>query len=183
MMRTILLSSLIVFMFAPGICLAAASATKQTIKQAAEQIVTPADGSPKGQSTGQQADKQAGNVVQQTETVTPGDLFANMLMRAENGQPQAMLNVGLLYEQGLGVPRNFTQALEWYTKAALAGEKEGWMRTGACYEIGVGAMADMDKAVSHYDKAAQMGSLQAQQKLASLYLLGRGVPKDEAKGF
>jgi TPR repeat protein len=115
--------------------------------------------------------------------ISPENLFAALLVNAEKGQPQAMLNVGLFYEQGLGVQRNFTKALEWYEKAALAGEKEGWTRLGLCYETGMGITVDMARAVSCYEKAAALGSGPAQRKLASLYLQGRGLAKDEAKGF
>jgi TPR repeat protein len=110
-------------------------------------------------------------------------LFAGMLVNAENGQSQAMLNVGTLYEQGIGVPRNFTKALEWYRKAADAGENEAYMRLGLCWEIGMGATADMGKAVAAFEKAAALSHAPAQHKLAGLYLNGRGLPKDEAKGF
>jgi TPR repeat protein len=106
-----------------------------------------------------------------------------MLVNAEQGQPQAMLNVGILYEQGLGVRLNFSNALSWYEKAALAGEKEGWTRLGLCYETGMGATADMARAVTCFEKAAELGSGPARHKLASLYFLGRGVARDEAKGF
>jgi TPR repeat protein len=73
----------------------------------------------------------------ETQTITPEALFALMVVNAEKGQSKAMLNLGLLYEQGLGVARNFTKALEWYQKAANAGEGEAYMRVGVCYEIGV----------------------------------------------
>ena len=49
---------------------------------------------------------------QQQQTISPEALFATMLMNAEKGQPQAMLTVGALYEQGVGVPRHFTKAFE-----------------------------------------------------------------------
>jgi TPR repeat protein len=119
----------------------------------------------------------------QPKTIAPEALFATLLVNAEKGQPQAMLNVGTLYEQGIGVPRNFTKALEWYEKSAQAGEKEGYTRQGLCYEVGMGASADMAKAVINFTKASDMGSAQATHKLASLYFMGRGLPKDDSKGF
>ena len=120
---------------------------------------------------------------QQTQTISPEALFATMLMNAEKGQPQAMLTVGALYEQGVGVPRHFTKAFEWYGKAANAGSMEAWHRLGACYEIGVGVMADTGKALEAYTKAAALGFTPARYKLADMYLNGRGVAKDETKGF
>jgi TPR repeat protein len=120
---------------------------------------------------------------QQGQQISADVLFASMLVNAEKGQPQAMLNIGMLYEQGVGASRNFTKALEWYEKAALAGEKEGYFRLGMCYEIGMGTTSDLTKAVASYEKAVEMGSLTASHKMASLYITGQGVAKDEAKGL
>jgi TPR repeat protein len=136
-----------------------------------------ADSAPPAQD---QATDQEG---QQPGQIRAEVFFASMLVNAEKGQSQAMLTVGVLYEQGIGVPRNFTKALEWYQKASLAGESDGYFRVGLCYEIGMGIAYDMDKAVSNFEKAVEMGSLSAAHKMASLYLAGQGVAKDEAKGL
>ena len=119
----------------------------------------------------------------QEQRIAPEAFFALMLMNAERGQSQAMLNLGLLYEQGLGVARNFTKALEWYQKAGNAGEGEGYMRAGQCYEIGIGTTADMTKAVAVYEKAVALGHVPAMSRLAEVFLNGRGAPRDENRGF
>jgi TPR repeat protein len=118
-----------------------------------------------------------------THETSPEALFASILVNAEKGQPQAMLSLGILYEQGLGVFRNFTKALEWYEKAALAGEKEAYFRIGLCYEMGMGTVADLGKAAEAYGKGASLASATSMHKMATLYLVGRGVPKDETKGL
>jgi TPR repeat protein len=114
---------------------------------------------------------------------TPEESFAFALVNAEKWQSQAMLNVGIFYEQGHGVARNFTKALEWYQKAADVGEAEAYMRVGLCYEIGIGAAADPGKALAGFDKAAGLGHAPALLKLAEVYLNGRGAAKDENKGL
>ena len=40
---------------------------------------------------------------------------------AERGIPQAQNNVGHLYEEGYGVSQNYTEAMNWYKKAANQG--------------------------------------------------------------
>lgn len=162
-------------LFLAALCL---SFAVQALVSHAAQPQPPAGQQAAGQpAAGQQA---AG---QQTQTISPEALFATMLMNAEKGQPQAMLAVGALYEQGVGVPRHFTKAFEWYGKAANAGNKEALYRVGVCYEIGVGTTADMDKALEAYTRAAALAFSPAQYKLANMYLKGYGVSKDEAKGF
>jgi hypothetical protein len=117
------------------------------------------------------------------QAVTQDELFASLLDKADKGDSQAMLAVGALYEQGVGIPRNLTKALEWYEKAGKAGEAEGFFRTGLCYEVGMGTGIDMARAVEQFERAVSMGSSRAQHKLAALYFFGRGVTKDEAKGL
>lgn len=125
----------------------------------------------------------AAEKTQDSGVLTPEGLFAAALISAEKGQSRAMITVGLLYEQGLGVPRNFSKAMEWYENAANAGEAEGWLRLGIGYEIGMGVQADLRKAADCYDKSAQLGSTQGKVKMASLHLSGRGRIRDEAKGL
>ena len=40
---------------------------------------------------------------------------------ADRGYLDALLSVGWLYENGLGVPEDKANAIEWYRKAAKAG--------------------------------------------------------------
>jgi TPR repeat protein len=106
-----------------------------------------------------------------------------MAGNAEKGDPAAMLNLGRLYEYGHGAPRNFTKALEWYTKAADAGLPEGNYNVGVCYEIGMGTTADPKKAVEYYQKAVEKKLPLALHKMSALYLNGIGVTKNEDKAM
>lgn len=117
----------------------------------------------------------------QNTTLTAVEAFVMMLNNAERGNAAAMLNMGTFYEQGIGTPRNFIKAREWYQKAAEAGLPEGYFNLGVCYEIGLGTSGDMALAIKNYQKAADMKQPQALYKLASLYASGEGVSKNEAK--
>lgn len=149
--------------------------------------VAPASGrippapTPAGQAapaaTGQQHGQQG-----QTRTVTAEQLYASQLLAAEQGNVGAMLNLGSLYEQGIGTQKNFTRALQSYEKAAFAGSADGWYRVGNAFETGLGTTAEMSKAVEAYRKAADLGFTPAQVKLATLYLAGQGLPRDDNAG-
>jgi TPR repeat protein len=117
------------------------------------------------------------------QRIQPEAAFALMAAEAEKGSGSAMLALGRFYEQGVGVARNYTKAMQWYEKAAKAGQPEGWYNLGVCFEIGMGAAADAAKAVQHYQKAADMGLALAMYKLSSIYISGTGVSKDPAKGI
>ncbi len=41
---------------------------------------------------------------------------------AEQGHAQAQLNLGIIYSQGRGVPKDSVQAYMWYTLAAVQGD-------------------------------------------------------------
>ena len=40
---------------------------------------------------------------------------------AKDGDPEAYYMLGVLYDEGLGVPENVKQAIKFYEKAAIAG--------------------------------------------------------------
>ncbi|MDR1777875.1 MAG: sel1 repeat family protein [Desulfovibrio sp.] len=113
--------------------------------------------------------------------VSPSALFAYELAAAEKGDKLSLVNVGILYEQGVGVARDYTRALGWYEKAVAAGVADGYLRAGACYEVGMGTATDLGKAASYYAVAAGMGMPQARWLLAEMYFQGRGVPRDVSK--
>lgn len=113
----------------------------------------------------------------------PEAAFALMAGEAEKGNANAMLTLGRFYEQGVGIARNYSKALDWYEKAAKAGQAEGYYNVGVCHEIGMGVASDMAKAVQNYQKAADTGLPLAMYKLASIYISGNGAAKDTAKGI
>jgi TPR repeat protein len=59
-----------------------------------------------------------------TETVLPAvteDKIARLQREAEEGDPDAQYSLAYMYENGLGVPKNETKALELYQQAADQG--------------------------------------------------------------
>ncbi len=125
---------------------------------------------PSGQADSQQA-------------VTPAQAFALVTENAQKGDPRAMLTLGAFYEQGVGVPRNYIFAMQWYQKAADAGLAEGQYNLGVCYEIGMGNAGDLKKAVQFFEKAADQGLTPAMHKLASMYFSGTGVSQSNSRGL
>ncbi len=47
---------------------------------------------------------------------------------AEAGHAEAQMKLGMLYQFGQGVPRDYQQALQWYDKAAAQGNEESKLR-------------------------------------------------------
>jgi TPR repeat protein len=65
-----------------------------------------------------------------------------------------MRNLGLLYENGLGVTKDAAEAARWYQKAADAGDALGMVNLGSMYENGTGVTKDAAEAARWYRKAA-----------------------------
>ena len=124
---------------------------------------------------------QAAAPASETVVISPVEAFNLILAEAEKGDLDAMLTAGTFYEQGVGIPRHFGKALEWYKKAAEAGSAPAMYNVGVCYEIGMGAAPSLNDAFSWYNKAGDKKLPQALHKLAGLYLEGLGVKQDQAK--
>ena len=95
----------------------------------------------------------------------------------------AQYNLAFLYENGLGVPRDFAQAAAWYRKAADQGDPESQNNLGVLYSTGQGVPHDEAEAVRLYRLAAAQDDLEGLTNLASMYLQGRGVGRDTAQAF
>jgi hypothetical protein len=95
-----------------------------------------------------------------------GDYAAEMaLIRplAEQGFAFAQFNLGVLYDQGYGVPMDDRQAIEWYRKAAEQGLPQAQINLGIMYEEGEGTPMDYVRAYFWYAMADSQGDSQGPQ--------------------
>lgn len=97
---------------------------------------------------------------------------------ANEGDSTAQTALGLLYERGLGVPRDSALALVWYRRAAAQGEALAEFHIGSLYERGSGVGRDYTEAATWYRRASEKGNESAQAALAYLYDRGLGVERD-----
>ena len=80
----------------------------------------------------------------------------------------AKYNLGVMYQHGLGVPRNDAKALLWYEKAALAGQVKAQFNLGLMYYQGQGTAQDFKQARYWLEKAAQQGYADAAYQLGEM---------------
>lgn len=118
---------------------------------------------------------------------------------AEKGQAEAQFNLGVLYDQGLGVNTDYAQAqfnlavlhanglgvaqsnaeaARWYRRAAVQGLSAAQFNLGVLYETGTGIIQDYRQAADWYRRAAEQGHAAAQNNLGLLYANGQGVTRD-----
>ncbi len=95
---------------------------------------------------------------------------------AEQGDAQAQLNLGTLYDFGQGVQMDATLAVKWYRAAATQGSQAAQFNLGMMYETGRGTPQRYADAALWYQTAAEQGLAIAQHQLGIMYLDGVGVP-------
>ncbi|OFW82823.1 MAG: hypothetical protein A2018_00250 [Alphaproteobacteria bacterium GWF2_58_20] len=93
---------------------------------------------------------------------------------ASAGDAAAQANLGILYEQGLGVEKDMAEAAVWYEKAAQNGNLEAQFHIGMLYAVGQGIPQDYTKAYTWFETAASRGDPRAEYNLGVLLADGLG---------
>jgi hypothetical protein len=75
---------------------------------------------------------------------------------------------------------DYSQAVDWYRKAAEQGQREAQFGLGARYLLGQGVSQDLDEARRWLTRAANRGHPYAQFLLAKMFEAGEGGPVDAA---
>ena len=102
---------------------------------------------------------------------------------AEKGNPSAQFFMGVAYENGYGVERNFATAAELYRKAAEQGHPGAQAYLGYCLLSGQGIEKDAKKAVEWFQKAAGQENPEAQQNLGRCLFYGEGCKKNREEAI
>jgi TPR repeat protein len=89
-------------------------------------------------------------------------------LAADQRNPYAQAMLGLLYERGIGVSQDYTEALKWFRLAADQGFLVAQYELGVVYEKGNGVPQSNAEAVKWYRLAAKQGHKDAQTALRRL---------------
>ncbi len=100
---------------------------------------------------------------------------------ADSGEARAQCVLGLFYEAGRGVEKDFVKAFEWYRRSAEQGDARAQRHLGVMYSGGRGVENDDVQAVMWWRRSAEQGDAPAQRYLGWSYETGRGVEKDFVK--
>jgi len=107
-----------------------------------------------------------------------GSAFEAWLPLAEQGDPKAQNNVGILYRKGLGVKKNPAAAFMWYERAAKQSFAKAQYNLALAYKRGHGVDRSANMAVKWYELAALNGYARAQYEMGVRYDNGVGVKQD-----
>lgn len=88
---------------------------------------------------------------------------------ADAGDPRAQHLLGLLYEKGRGVEKDFTTAVHWYQRASQLGHAPSQYRLAVGYLCGLGGLPeDKAQALAWLRRSARGGYDKAKKVLATI---------------
>jgi len=99
-------------------------------------------------------------VFPQDEPPTTGDTsklsdnIAEWIRKAEQGDVDSQFHVGVMYDNGQGVPQDYQEAIRWYLAAAEQGDAGAQNSLGVRYQRGQGVPQDYIQAHMWYNLAA-----------------------------
>ncbi len=91
--------------------------------------------------------------------------------------------LGLYYQEGLGVEKDYNKALYYYQCGAGKNDAYCWTQLGTMYGQGQGIEEDIPKAIECYRKAAELGDPLGYTNIAWFYETGTGVEPDMEKAL
>jgi TPR repeat protein len=105
--------------------------------------------------------------------------FSKFQTLANQHNQMAQYVVGVMYDNGYGVPEKDAEAVRWYTLSAGQGYALAQDMFGVLnYYGGDGFTKNYSEAVRWFRLAAAQGLASAQRNLGSMYSFGDGVPQD-----
>ena len=103
------------------------------------------------------------------------------LRKAKNGDTNAQTKIGIMYEFGRGLEKNYLKAIEWYELAAKNGNSRAQMYLGFIYFEDQSYKYNLKESIKWFKLAAFQGEVKAQTYLGFIYDNGLGVPIDKIK--
>ena len=105
-------------------------------------------------------------------------------LAADQGLASAQFHLGLMYDNGQGVPQeDYVQAAKWYRLAANKGDASAQYYLAFKYKKGQGVSQSYEQAANWFRLAADQGYASAQFSLGAAYLFGQGVSEDEIQAL
>ncbi|AJY44517.1 peptidoglycan-binding protein [Martelella endophytica] len=98
---------------------------------------------------------------------------------ARAGNAAALYEIGLRYDQGLGLPKDEAKAAIWMAEASDRGLVPATFQLGSAYEKGLGVTKDPKRAIALYRAAAEAGNVSAMHNLAVMLASGTGGEKPD----
>lgn len=110
--------------------------------------------------------------------------IASLYERAANrGDPDGLLEYGLLLLKGKGVNADPKKGMELLLKSAESNNPDALFNIAYVYDQGIGFPQNKTTAFKWYERAREKGNPRALQRIAEMLIKGEGTPKDVKKGI
>ena len=83
--------------------------------------------------------------------------YQEFRLHAEQGDAKAQFNLGVMYDNGWGIPENDVEAVKWFRKAAEQGNISAQSNLGIMHVLGIGVSKDYVKAHMWFSLAKSEG--------------------------
>ena len=100
---------------------------------------------------------------------------------AQKSDAQQEFDLGMMYSNGNGVPKDLKKAARLHRKAAEKGLARAEYQLGLDYALGEGVKPDQETAFDWFNRAAAQGLSAAEYSLGLCYANGRGIAPNEAQ--
>ncbi len=98
-----------------------------------------------------------------------GAMYVQSLRENAKKNPESAFQMGLLYQEGIGVKRNFKRAADFFSAASEKGHANASNSLGMYYRFGIGVKKNAKKAEELYKKAILNGNSYAFYNLGQMY--------------
>lgn len=96
------------------------------------------------------------------------ELFWNTYTAALRGDREAQFQTGVMFERGIGVDVNQSEAAKWYEKAAIQGHKDAQFNIGIMYASGRGIEKNEQFAMMWLASSAKQGDKESRILLLTI---------------
>lgn len=86
----------------------------------------------------------------------------------ENDHPISILNLGVMFLEGIGVEKDPEIAANLFQRASELGSREATNNLGVMYAVGIGVQRDSDRAEKLFREAADKGEPNAEINIGLL---------------
>ena len=105
------------------------------------------------------------------------------LPAAEQGDANALFNLGQLYRLGQGVPKDVLKAEEYYLRAAEKGHIGAQGNLGTLYYFAVPNAPRVEDALKWWQRAGSKGDARSQYMLGVVFYNGKDLPRDAVRAY
>ncbi len=125
-----------------------------------------------GKDNAENADKFFAEALRKFQEIEPS---------AKKMQPYVQYRIGKMYNLGYGTEQNYSEAFNWFEKAALAGNKYAQYSLGSLYYYGSGTEQSFENAFMWYKRSADKGNAYACYETAKMLRDGKGADLDKGE--